>query len=223
MFIAYAIIEDRTESILSYEGNEIRSKGFVSVTRKLNKIKTIAERKGSLSERYFSDNLIDEILEWKDARNRLMHALMKQSLTTEDLEMVAFRDNYFGRIKLPDTVEIIENNAFLGAIFEFIKLSANLKILMPGAFDRHWFSFVDLPETLETIKSSAICALVAVVRGNPKLSYNQMQVLYANDSVDSSQIYLKERHSLSEVDQKYNEYKNCGIVVRSDDGKIIQL
>ena len=32
MFIAYAIIEDRTESILSYESNEIHSKGFVPVT-----------------------------------------------------------------------------------------------------------------------------------------------------------------------------------------------
>ena len=78
MFIAYAIMEDRTESILSYEGNGISSKGFVSINRKLNKIKKIAERKGSLPAKYFSDFLIDEILEWKDKRNNLIHALMKQ-------------------------------------------------------------------------------------------------------------------------------------------------
>ena len=97
MFIAYAIIEDRTESILSYESNEIHSKGFVPVTKKLNRIKTIAERKGSLPARYFSDNLIDEILEWKDERNRLIHALMKQSLTTEDLQTVALKGKDLAR------------------------------------------------------------------------------------------------------------------------------
>ena len=91
MFIAYAIMEDRTESILSYEGNEINSNRFVSINRKLKKIKQIAERKNSLPARCFSDSLIDEILEWKDERNRLMHALMKQSLTTEELEMVALK------------------------------------------------------------------------------------------------------------------------------------
>ena len=82
MFIAYAIMEDRTESILSYEGNEINSDRFVSINRKLKKIKQLAERNNSLPERYFSDTLIDEILEWKEERNSLMHALMKQSLTT---------------------------------------------------------------------------------------------------------------------------------------------
>ena len=136
----------------------------------------------------------------------------------------AFRDNNFARIELPDTVEIIEDRAFAGAIYEYIKLSANLKTLMTGALGSQWLSFIDLPETLETIKQSAICALVAVVRGNPKLSYNQIHVLYANDSVDTSRLYLREeRHPLSELDQKYNEYRNCGIVVRSDDGKIIKL
>lgn len=97
MFIAYAIMEDRTESILSYEGNEINSNSFVSINRKLKKIKQIAERKNSLPARCFSDSLIDEILEWKDERNRLMHALMKQSLTTEELEMVALKGKDLAR------------------------------------------------------------------------------------------------------------------------------
>ena len=97
MFIAYAIIEDLTESILSYEGNEIHSKSFVSLNKKLNKIKKIAERKGSLPARYFSDDFIDEILEWKDKRNRLIHALMKQSLTTEDLQTVTLKGKDLAR------------------------------------------------------------------------------------------------------------------------------
>ena len=91
MFIAYAIIEDRAEAILSYEENSIHSDKFVSIDRKLNKIKKLAERKKSLPERYFSDELIDEILEWKEERNQLMHALMKQSLTTEMLQDKALK------------------------------------------------------------------------------------------------------------------------------------
>lgn len=89
MFIAYAIIEDRTESILSYEGNEIKSDRFVSVDKKLKKIKKIAEKKNSLPQKYFSYSLVDEILEWKEDRNQLIHALMKQSVTTEKLRASA--------------------------------------------------------------------------------------------------------------------------------------
>lgn len=39
MFIAYAIIEDRTEAILRFEGKQIRDKRFVSLDRKLRKIR----------------------------------------------------------------------------------------------------------------------------------------------------------------------------------------
>ena len=90
MFIEYAIMEDRAEAILRYEGNEINAKnGFVSLDRKLNKITKIAEQKRSLPNRYFSDDLIGRIAAWKEERNRLIHALMKQNLTTEELRLLA--------------------------------------------------------------------------------------------------------------------------------------
>ncbi len=85
MFIAYAIMEDRADSILSYEGNEIHSNSFISIDRKLRKIKKTAEQKNSLPVRYFTDSLIDDILDWKEKRNHYMHALMKGVLTTEEL------------------------------------------------------------------------------------------------------------------------------------------
>ena len=90
LFIEYAIMEDRAEAILRYEDNGISSKnGFVSIDRKLNKIGKIAEQKRSLPNRYFSDDLIERIAAWKEERNRLIHALMKQSLTTEGLRCLA--------------------------------------------------------------------------------------------------------------------------------------
>ena len=86
LFIEYAIMEDRAEAILRYEGNEIKVKnGFVSIDRKLNKIIKIAEQKKSLPNRYFLDDLIERIAAWKEDRNRLIHALMKQNLSTEEL------------------------------------------------------------------------------------------------------------------------------------------
>lgn len=89
LFISYAIIEDRAEAILSYEGNDIHSKSFVSIDRKLNKIIKIAEQQKSLPQKYFSDSLVNDILIWKEKRNGLIHALMRKVLTTEDLEKTA--------------------------------------------------------------------------------------------------------------------------------------
>ena len=91
IFIEYAIMEDRTSSILRYENNTIKTKGNrqPGIEKKLGKIKTIAREKGSLPNRYFQDEFIDRIIAWKDERNRMIHALLKQQLTTEGLASLA--------------------------------------------------------------------------------------------------------------------------------------
>ena len=92
IFIEYAIIEDRAESILRYEGNEIKSKNekeFITITRKLNKISAIARENNSLPFRYFSDDIVKDILDWIKRRNSLIHALLKKELTTEEVEAFA--------------------------------------------------------------------------------------------------------------------------------------
>lgn len=92
IFIEYAIIEDRAESILRYEGNEIKPKNekeFITITRKLNKISAIARENNSLPFRYFSDGTIADILNWIKRRNSLIHALLKKELTTDEVEAFA--------------------------------------------------------------------------------------------------------------------------------------
>lgn len=92
IFIEYAIMEDRVEAILRYENNEIKPKNereFISITRKLNKIKKIAEQNKSLPQKYFSDGIADEISEWIKKRNALIHALLKKELTTDEVEAFA--------------------------------------------------------------------------------------------------------------------------------------
>ncbi len=92
IFIEYVIMEDRTSSILRYEGNTVKPRtenGFVSIDAKIRKIIKISEDKNGVAKRYFTEEFLNEVLVWKNQRNSLMHALMKQSLTTEELRELA--------------------------------------------------------------------------------------------------------------------------------------
>ena len=85
VFIEYAIMEDRTESILRYEGNEIHSDGFVSIDRKISKIEKLTENKKGLARKYFTVEFLEQVRSWKNRRNGLIHALIKRNTTTQEL------------------------------------------------------------------------------------------------------------------------------------------
>lgn len=87
--IEYAILEDRTESILRYEGNSINSKKTATIKQKIDKIEAIAREKSGLANRYFKHEFIESMRAWKDKRNALIHALMKHSVSQEDLREIA--------------------------------------------------------------------------------------------------------------------------------------
>ena len=94
IFIEYTIIEDRTESILRHanmwDACVKKQRGhFVTLEKKIEYIKEIAREKKSIAHKYFSDSLLDEIIVWKEERNRLIHALLKQTLTTEEVSKIA--------------------------------------------------------------------------------------------------------------------------------------
>lgn len=88
LFIEYAVIEDRTESILRHAGVFNPDK-HNTLCRKLNRIADIARGKRSLLRKYITVETIDGIRQWKDERNRLIHALMKQDIATQELEEIA--------------------------------------------------------------------------------------------------------------------------------------
>lgn len=94
VFIEYAILEDRTESILrhadKWEAYLKSLKGRqAKLDSKIKYIQKLAEQKRSLPNRYFSGDLLDRVLEWKEDRNRLIHALMKQQLARGEIGEVA--------------------------------------------------------------------------------------------------------------------------------------
>ena len=88
LFIEYAVIEDRTESILRHAG-VFNPEKHGTLCRKLNRIADLARGKRSLLRKYITVETVEAIRVWKDERNRLIHALLKQNLSTEELEQIA--------------------------------------------------------------------------------------------------------------------------------------
>ena len=86
MFIEYAIMEDRTESVLHHAGKwetylKKRGRNGATLNSKIVYIqKQMESNRNDLLNRYFSNDLLDRILVWKEDRNRLIHALLKQQL-----------------------------------------------------------------------------------------------------------------------------------------------
>lgn len=97
LFIEYAVIEDRAESILRHAGVYNPDK-HNTLCRKLNRIADIVKAKKSLLRRYITVETIDGIKAWKDDRNRLIHALMKQDITTQELEQIAEDGQRYARL-----------------------------------------------------------------------------------------------------------------------------
>ncbi len=92
IFIEYAIMEDRLESILRHAGKWKEPKPnepSLSIQKKKNLIAKMADEKKSLAHKYFSDDILSRIIAWKNKRNDLIHELLKQSLHTEDIQMFA--------------------------------------------------------------------------------------------------------------------------------------
>ena len=97
IFIEYALMEDRTESILKHadkwEAYLKNRNGRSNIDSKIKYIQKMAENKKDLSHKYFSDDVLSEILVWKDERNRLIHALLKQQLKHNEISDLAIKGN----------------------------------------------------------------------------------------------------------------------------------
>ena len=98
MFIEYAIMEDRTESILHHAELwdayiKSRKGREPTINSKVQYIQKRAENKKDLLHRYFSDDLLERVLAWKEERNRLIHALLKQQLEHNEISELAAKGN----------------------------------------------------------------------------------------------------------------------------------
>ena len=81
-------MEDRCESLLRHSG-VFNPKKHNMISKKLKSLEDLTGTNASLIRKYISAELLQQISAWKDERNRLIHALMKQSLTSEEIEDLA--------------------------------------------------------------------------------------------------------------------------------------
>lgn len=98
MFIEYAIMEDRTESILRHAGYwdaylKKRGNRDATINSKISCIQGKVNADDKLLRKYFSDDLLDRILSWKEERNRLIHALLKQQFEHDEIRELATKGN----------------------------------------------------------------------------------------------------------------------------------
>ena len=90
IFIEYAIMEDRLESILRHAGKwDSKTDDRISISKKITKVNNLIKSKNSIAKKYLNTELTDGIRSWKNNRNVLIHALLKQQLHTEDLQAFA--------------------------------------------------------------------------------------------------------------------------------------
>ena len=94
IFIEYAIIEDRTTSILRHAGvfNPEKHNRLAKKIRRINEIIKTKDKKETL-KKYITVDILDDIVHWKDQRNALIHDLLNQQVTKEQLRDCAEHGN----------------------------------------------------------------------------------------------------------------------------------
>jgi len=98
MFIEYAIMEDRTESLLRHADLweaylKKRGNRGPTINSKISYIQGRVQSGDKLLRKYFSDDLLDQVLIWKEERNRLIHALLKQQFEHNEITKLAVQGN----------------------------------------------------------------------------------------------------------------------------------
>ena len=99
-WIIYAMFEDRCNSLLDKSGGPIPppSTGFVSINKKINVLKDRASNNQFLKQANDLPVLLQELHDWKEARNPTMHSLIEMprewSVINEEAKKLAQDGRY---------------------------------------------------------------------------------------------------------------------------------
>lgn len=88
IFIEYAILEDRTSSILKHAKINIEDS---TLNNKIKAIKGEAIFKDNYIKKHIDNSLLDSITKWKNERNLLIHDLVKLSYSNDDIKKIALK------------------------------------------------------------------------------------------------------------------------------------
>lgn len=92
VFIEYAMMEDRLESVLRHTGvwkEPGPGDSYPSIYNKIKRVRKLMENKKGLAGKYFTEELLERILLWKDQRNQFIHRMMCKSFGAEELIGIA--------------------------------------------------------------------------------------------------------------------------------------
>ena len=91
IFIEYAILEDRTESLLKHAGKKFQENNGnpFKISKKLNKLKSEKELQTSYIRKHLTEELIEKIYEWKIQRDKLMHNIINLQYKNDEIKMLA--------------------------------------------------------------------------------------------------------------------------------------
>lgn len=107
IFIVFAILEDRTESLLKHANVNILKEDNqkLSLSEKLEKIKHHDIFHSEYVQKHLTKELIQKIYDWKNKRNLLMHELINLQYHNDEIEELAF-DGY-------ELVKVLNNKSTL--------------------------------------------------------------------------------------------------------------
>ena len=110
IFIEYAIIEDRTDSLLRHANiKNITNKGYsLKLNEKLNKIKSRKEFEDKYIRKHISKEFIEDINSWKSERDKLIHALVKNEYDYDALKTIALHGECLAN-KLASKSKLLNN------------------------------------------------------------------------------------------------------------------
>lgn len=91
IFIEYAILEDRTESLLKHAGKRFQESNGnpFKISKKLNKLKSEKEFQTSYIRKHLTEELIEKIYEWKIERDKLMHNIINLQYKNDEIKILA--------------------------------------------------------------------------------------------------------------------------------------
>lgn len=91
ILIEYAILEDRSEAVLSRAGVKTTTKSgnSIGLGRKLKMIRTDESMQNTFIQKRLTPDLIESVKAWKEKRDDLTHALLKRSPDYEAAETLA--------------------------------------------------------------------------------------------------------------------------------------
>ena len=92
IFIEYAIFEDRTESLIRHSKLEhnLTKKEF-NLFNKIDLIKTANEFKSFYCNKHEIIKILNEVNNWREKRNKLIHDLVNTNYTNDEIKDIAIK------------------------------------------------------------------------------------------------------------------------------------